>query len=402
LRISYQEKITQRAPSEGPFYGLTFLECRFGQMNVPVRINTPLKLEKYFGRYFTESEVTGGQTDTKNLWMQAYNFLQYSQNLKIFRVGKNTCTPTFTANDLTAVSGAGNANTFINSKNHSQAVSVWNNINNGSDIFLNLNDFSTEQNIPTFGTNQILFVAAKYPGTLGNEIGITIANSGTDLENSYVFKYPSLTVGDASSFGAGDIITGDTTGASGEIKQIIENQIYYELISIVDFSSSETINTATTTVSAKVDEDDVEDKIELSTLFDNTISSTEVGVVITVGNEIKEYKILSLDYTADNFIENMESDYVLFYVNPDITPGSEDVNTVNEVINEQLQFGACDPVTNSEITTQIDSLKANRFGKYQVIFIETGNIDILTKLDETISSESRIFVVNDQSYSGSI
>jgi len=395
LKIQYFNKKNTRSRNDGPFYALTIFHSNWGNLNLPTRVIDQDDLQEKFGYPSDDTNF--------NLWMQAWNFLEYSQNLKIFRVGKREPVSTFDiSGDLISVTGAGNAMTFFNSRSSAitTATSVWNSAINGSDIYYTLNDVFIPQNEPIFDTTQLLFVSAKYPGTLGNEIGISIANSDADYDSSYVFRFDHANVADSTPFSIGDNFTGATTSAIAEVKQIIDNTIYFDVIEGT-FSAGETLNinsTAITTISAIISGDDVDDKVCFNQLFTKYLSEKEIAVVITVNNKVEEYFTASLERSLDNFIEDVDSKWVNFlvsedYVDPDdVAVALKNNYKVWNVVNEKLQFGVSDIPTNSEIETQVDILKGKTFGRFEICFTE--NSDIVGKLSDDILNFERLLVYN--------
>jgi len=392
-KIRYEKKRQEKSITGGPFFGLTFFHSNWGNMNYPTRVIDQEELEKKFG--YLDSE--------KDDWMQAWNFLAYIKNLKIFRVGKQEPVASFdVSNDLTSVTGAGNSMTFLNNQVTAitTATSVWNSVTNGASIYYHLNDIHVPQNEPTLGTNQLLFVVAKYPGTLGNEIGISIVNSDSNLKRSFVFKHDYSNVTSVSGITAGDTIYGSTTSAYGTIEQIIDSTIYFRMENGI-FSAGETFtlnSTAIGTFSAINTEDDVENKVRMNQIFDRKIKEHEIGIVVSVENEIVESEIVSLDYINDNFIEDWNSDYLEFIVNEnyqdptDLAPASKPAYMLWETVNEKLLFGSSDSPSTAEIKTQLDKLKGETYGKYSVIF--HCNIDVSEYIAENILSDERMQITN--------
>lgn len=392
-KIRYLENDINKRITNGPFFGLTLFHSNWGNLNYPTRVADQDDLEEKFGYLASE----------KDDWMQAWNFLNYSENLKIFRVGKQSPSETFDVlDDLTSVTGIGNAMTFLNNMNTAitTATSVWNSVTNGASIYYHLNDIHVPQNEPTLGINQLIFIAAKYPGTLGNDIGLSIVNSDSDLDASYVFQFDYSNTTTASGITAGDTIVGSTTSASATVKQIISDTVYFEM-DFGTFSAGETFtknSTAIGTLSAINTGTDVADKIKMNQIFDRKLLEHEIGIVVSVENKIVESEIVSLDYINDNYIEDWDSKYLEFIVNEnyedptDMFPLNKSNYMVWEMVNEKLLFGASDTPTTSEIKSQLDVLKGNTFGRFATIF--HNNTDIASYISLNILNRNRMQVVN--------
>lgn len=403
MKIFYNQAKNSKVVPEGIFYGLTFFESKWGQINVSVKIRTVEELMKNFGSYFSDTEVLAGNRDNKNSWMQAWNFLQSSRNLKIFRIGKGYPTESFTGSTLTSVTGSSNSHNFFNSLDHSDITSIWDSSDNGSKIYYHLNDFHIEKYIPNFVVGQLIFAHAKYCGILGNEIGVSIANYQSNFSNTYVFKHEKLRVADSSSFSVGDIVTGDTTSSTAEIKQIINNDLYILKSSKTNFSVSEGINSGTTTISSIASEDDVENKVSFSELFDNQVNfltPDKIAIVITLENEIVEKGIVSLSSDDDKFIENWNSDYVEFIINSSYTnpnymdPPDRSPYIPWEQCNEKLIFG-CNTICNdSDYRSQLPMIKGSERSNFAVLFCEYSDMEFLWFLNNDILEDTQIMLAN--------
>jgi len=316
------------------FWGLTAFEGSWGNIGLPTVVRTPEELIEKFGNYM---EATEHLYSTEPDWMQAYNFLQYTSNLSVFRYASITNTPTFdgVTSDLTSITGSSHAQIFINSTSHSDSTSVWNEINNGSNIYLKLNDFQISRTVPDFATDQLLFVCGKYAGIRGNDLKVSIANSSTDFSSFYVSAFDSMLVADASSFSVDDTITGDTSTATAVIKQIIGDTIYYDQTSTTDFSVGEGINTATTTITSLTAGDDVENNIPFSELFSRRPRSDEFAIVVTLDDKLMEYQIISFDNTQANYIGDVEMNWIGLEWDQNWTSAQ-----ISPVCSVALSFGA--------------------------------------------------------------
>ena len=159
------------ANNSSALFGLTAIEANWGNMGIPVPVRNQTQLLEQFREYRTDSLYT------VDGWLQAFDFLKYSDALYIFRYGKMESTPTFNIDgDLTSVSGSSHAHLFFGTNGNS----VWNE-SNGADLFFKPNDFFSEKNIPDFIGFQQLFVASRYPGTFGNKIEISIITNSSDF-----------------------------------------------------------------------------------------------------------------------------------------------------------------------------------------------------------------------------
>lgn len=381
---------------EGSFYGLTFFQSDWGNIDLPTEVTDVNDFVSKFGEY---------RADNKNDWFQIYNFLQYSRNLKIFRLAWLESFPNFDAgtHDLLTAYGSTHSHLFLNSKFYSDRFSVWNSVNNGSTLYFKANDLSPVQNTPTFlPTHQHIFVSGKYAGERGNDIGITIANINTDLENSYVFKHTELFVNDKSLFTIGDVVIGDTSLASGVVVQIHSNQdiIYVDKCSISSFTIGETVNVGLDSITDMNSADDVDTNYKLSEVFKRSINIHEIGIVVTLDDQIMESGIYSLSYTDDNYILVNEFQWINVIINSDwIDPrtltvaADQNKNIIAEITNDKLRLGFSTFLPEPSGVDQLDLLKDEYFADFSVLFTDTYVYDLIEKLKEINNTRNDFILI---------
>lgn len=386
-KIQFTTDKKRETVNQGQFNGLTFMQSNWGNIGIPVPVNSVNDLINKFGTY---------NSLNKDDWFQSYNFLQYSRNLKIFRAGWKENTPTFNifTGTMTDIFGSSHSHLFIHSIVDFNIVYEWNENNNGSGVYLKINDMTSAKNIPEFNSSaQLLFVAGKYPGSDGNDIGLTIANYYTDLDNSYVFKHTALYVGNITGFVVGQTIQDLTTGLKkATIKQIDTKQqiLYVEMISGT-FTTMDTIDFGMFGVSIGqiIGADDYDYNPLLRDVFSKPIEEDEIGIVVTYKDAIQESEILSFNYEKDNYIELFNSQWLTLISNPvwedpaNFTIlGFKQQNTCSEMTNEKLLFGVSTFLPEPEVANQLDFLKSINHANFDVLFTETTNQDIYNSLVE--------------------
>jgi hypothetical protein len=375
---------------------LTFGLFDWGNINLPTEITLDT-IQKLFGTYDTENEEE---------WMQAYNFLSYVNSLDIYRISHLSTYPTFDAGTdyLTDVDGISHAMAFVRNVTSGNKC-TWNESDNGSDLILKLNDQSIPTNEPTFASDQVLFIYAKYAGGYGNNIGIAIATYLDDLTTTYIFNNDYiLDVTDASSFSVGNTITGDTSGATGTITAIKNNAIYVSLTTNTEFDSTETINTATTTIQSVTDPDQIDNNPLFFDIVGRQLDYNEICIVETLDNNIVNSHIVSLDSddTDKLYIENIESDYIEIILNPSYTPvvSTDNLATMQSKLPEslpnfKLAFGdsGFNYIELNDYLEQLENLKDEHFTDMNIIFSEVQDYRVQEKVVEVVDARSNTFAI---------
>jgi len=329
MTITYETNVPKKTGPKGPFWGLTFLETDWGNINHSTPVADEAELILKFGNYNSVNE---------NDWMQAWNFLQYSPSLKIFRVAKKEQVLTWTADPtpaLATVTGSATAHLFVFDKALVAATltSYWLNTN-GTSLFYHYNDISQKQNIPTMLTNQLLFIHGRYCGNRGNDLAVSIVNDESDLSTVTVFN------------------------------------------------SSDTVKNLTVWES----------------VIHRKINVWEIGIAIIENDEIKYVDIISLDPTKENSYDKWDNPLIDIevradYENPAGSGVSHDDNVPKSFSNVPLMFGASDAPTTPEIVTQISAWKYKLNSIHDVIFQETTDSTVLAKIAESI--EGRLLIYNE-------
>ena len=389
--ISFNDTNDVDSNVSGVHYGLGTMQSTWGPINDPTIIKNSEDLITKFGLY---------DESNKNDWFQCYNFLQYSNMLKIYRFAKKSSSATFdsTSKYLDTLDGSSNAHMFINSINDGY-IRVWNETDNGSNVYIRLNDSVDEKYEPTFGTEQILFAYAKYCGTKGNGIGVTIANYYTDLTTNYAFRqYDQISVTTPSIFTVGDSVVSEN-GAYGDIIKIDGDILHIDTtnssfsvndnIDIDNISSTPTYSSALDYVVSNQEKEEVEINYTLQDIFQRSIGIAEVGIVLTYDNEILESGIFSLDNTKTNYIVEWENDWVQFKMDSSysIPTASESIATHQtkmplEITNRKLVWGVNTDLQNSDIVDQLEKLKNRYFCDFSIMFMDEASNDVRVKLNE--------------------
>lgn len=407
ISATYKKKELQKSFVDGPFFGLTFFQSKWGNVNFPTRVSTQEELIKKFGMYYTDDEVELGFPNNKNDWYQAYNFLEYTKNLKIFRVAKQEPEEVWAGFQLKEVHQIGNANKFLTSIDSALDM-PWHQIKNGKKVFYRLNDWMIEKNIPNFPDNhdQLVFVYAKYPGILGNDLRITVYNHLSNIDEKYVFSYDSIILDGSISgiISVGDTI--ETITPTKSVKAIVKqidtdiNKVFYELISKQQFDLGDMIEGTTLKVAKPpLKGSDTDEKILMTDLFDSSrqLNEDQIYVVISMKGQLLEYFIASLDANNDDFLENKKSDYVGFYISPYWIFPSKNPPTlkrpiVHEYVEAPLLFGASDACSDDEILEQLEKLKNSTLSKYDVLFSEHTSDDYMKLIDSIM--ENKLAILN--------
>jgi hypothetical protein len=193
-------------------------------------------------------------------------------------------------------------------------TNIWNETNNGSDLYLLINDKTESQNEPTYGSDQFLFIASKYPGGHGDNISITLC---TYLDN----------LADETVYGANDII----------------NRNYY-----------------------------------MSELFSDPLDINEFCIVVSLNNEVVDVLVYSLDQDSVNYITNVESDYIHVYLNTSFTSAIDSDNDITKklkvptkIINQSLSFGNSGfyQMNYNMYEEQLELAKDDFFVDFRIMFI---------------------------------
>lgn len=389
--ISFQESKQVQTEVDGKHYGLGTMQATWGPVNEPIKITTTEELINKFGIY-----------DVSNIndWFQCYNFLSYSNMLKVYRLAARTATPIFdgVTGYVESIDGSSHAHLFINSISNGY-LREWNETDNGSNLFLKLNNYTQEQNEPTFGSDQILYAYAKYPGTLGNGIGITIANYYTDLTTSYVFRqYDQISVVNPSAFTVNDVIVsengayGTVISKSGDILQVSVTSGTFALNESLDIDNINTppvYSIAEDVITNIQETEDPEVNYTLQEVFQRSIGLAEIGIIITYDDEIKESGIFSLDSNATNALVIWENDWVQFKMDSTYSyPLATDSVVTHQtkmplaITNRKLIWGVNTDLQTADIITQLDKLKNKYFCDFTVMFMDTATSSIQDKLDE--------------------
>lgn len=422
MSIQYISSIETKQQQQTKIYGLCLFHTEWGNINfiTPVKTTEELKIK------FSSPDKTT-EFEHYNNWLQAYNFLGSSPNLKVFRVAPPVPVPSYDGSEnLTSVTGSSNSHGFFRClsdwmTNHSP-MGTWNRTDNGATLFYKMNDIVIQPANPTMNDKDLLFSYAKYPGALGNRIGVSIANCLTDMKNKYVFKYNKLEIDNNPGLIVGSTITGRTSGVNG-IVMSIENKvdetitgtdakniiIYYESLNDTSFNNGETLDSNTTGIGTCVVVDNFstlnnantcEQNIAFSELFTESLRQDEIAVVLTLDNTILEYGVYSLDNSKDNFIENNNSNYVEFIVNDSYVNPSDMSFTdlkdyiVTETTDEKLLFGASTKPTVNQILTQLDLLKNDSHSRFEIIFHEVFDETISQKISTDVLRLGKIAVLN--------
>jgi len=332
-KIKFSTEVKQIQEEQGNFYGCSWMQTNWGPIKQLVSVRDNKELDLLFGTYDDSNE---------NAWFQMYNFLLYSRNLKVFRCGSETAIPTFDGgNDLTAVNGSSNSHLFVSDEN-TDTIDTWNSTDNGSDLYIRLNDLGEEENLPTFASTQILFVAARYTGTEGNNIGISIANYLDDLSTRTIFK------------------------SSDDVES---NPYFYEF-------------------------------------FRRPLGLNEYAIAITFNDVIVATEILSTDPLSNNYIENWDNNYVVLRLDTNHTisvstdsDSTKRDNTIFSIQNEKLLFGSSDIIGDTYIVDQLDMLKDVYRYDFDVVFSETTVDLIRDKLEEICQARGEtISIINNSDY----
>jgi len=405
-KVDFQSSKKPKTGQKGLFWGLTFYESIWGPLLEPTHISSTSELVDRFGNY-------DATLDNKSDFMQAWNFLEYSTNLKIYRVGTASNNPIFSTNVLTGMGGNSNSHLFLDSVTGGD-TSVWNSSDNGSDVFIRLGDMTRHEDEPTYGTDQVCFCYAKYTGALGNQIGISTANYLDVLSEKYVWNQTSWTeidLVDVSNFVAGGDISGETSGASGTISAVNGNRI--EIIyteGSVAFVSGENVDNvvsfvATETTCSNIDNYDKETNFSFDDILPRSLVINEFAVAITVDNILKDVVILSMDNDKPNYIEDFENPWIGFFVDTNLTIAVDTDDTATKygkipvsVTKRNLRFGANDMIPNTEIAELIGKLSSVYFADYDVIFSENNDNVIKDAIDTLADERFIIPIINNYGY----
>lgn len=350
---SYEYNSAKRTntSAKGKFFGLGLCRASFGEVAVPRLINTIEEFIHHYGKF------SDAHADHQNEWMQIWNALQYTQNMKVFRMGKKYNDITFTGDVISAVGGSQNAHLFFNDVTSAYSSSLWSLSDNGSDVYFSLNDWH-EENAPDFGANQRMFISAKYTGSFGNGIGITIINSNADYQSSYIFRYDSMQLTNSALL---TLTVGETIkqgSVEGVIEQIIQDpasatkmEVFYRLRGITGFTSGVALDNGMM-ITGVADKDDFDGfNYSFSEMFDNPPENDEILVAILRDGEILETHKLDFDITSNQYVENIKSDYIK------IMDNRTTIAKAHTVVNQKLSWGLTTTPSIAETVASLGFLK---------------------------------------------
>lgn len=383
------------------FFGLTFLEARFGPLLVPTEVSTPRDFLNKFGRYLDADELTAGHAGTEQEWMMAWNFLFYSENLRIFRIGKDSITPTFGGGgSLVSLVGSMNSHLFVQSKSAGAAYDVWNS-SNGAEPFVALSDVEWINDEPTFLTDQLFYLYAKYPGILGNSLKVSIYNYEVDPEKEFVFNWDSYIASAPTNFSVGDFVYNTSIGFTAYVRKVDGTKVWFENTSSVTLSGGEVLtdgSVSDTTVSFTAG-DTFEENIAINMLFDRKAQEFEFYFVLTLDGNIVDSKILSLQQGSNESLYEYENQYVAFKVPDDYTlpseAGTADDYIPQNITAQPLLLGQCDTPSDSEIANYLEKIKYDWFGSSVVIFcVDPDSVTDGKLIEISEETDSKVVVYN--------
>ena len=223
----------------------------------------------------------------------------------------------------------------INSDN---ITKVWNEIYNGTDLYLKLNRQMEAKNIPTFNDFQILAVMAKYAGEYGNNIRITVASYLDDLTQLTVFN----------------------------------------------------------------EDDNYSPNYYLSELFKNHLNINEHVMVVCIDGKIVDSFMFSLDNTDIRYIDNIECEYLDFYVNPNYTKAISTDSTIikshkalpnNTYISLTLGNSGFYQISESDYERDLALLIDRYFVDFRVMFTSGDNLNIYDYARNVVDNRSDAMLI---------
>ena len=262
-------------------------------------------------------------------WFSAYNFLQYPGNLYVVRV-------------LDKVTSKNAGKKFMDYEAASPTPTEL------ADLIYN--EEESENHVPSFGTYDNVHVYGKYPGDRGNVISVALTNAIDFVSQTY-----GIGVITGGPFVVGEIITGATSSATGEITEVIASTGLkvkaltgtFELEDIEGGTSGATVAITTITDVAQATTG-----VSFKSLFEYIPESDEIAIVVWDGDTIVETYIVSLtkgskDFEGNNnYIENYlnrRSSWILVYHD------DENLNSVYTTSKTLLAGGIDAEAANSEV-----------------------------------------------------
>lgn len=202
-------------------------------------------------------------------------------------------------------------------------TNIWNETNNGGDLYLLINDRNEPLNEPTYGTDQFLFISSKYPGAHGDNLSITLCTYMDDIADETVY-------------GSNDTI----------------NRNYY-----------------------------------VSELFSDPLDINEFCVVVSLNNEVVETLVYSMDQDSVNYISNVDSNYISIYVNTSYTSAistdtdiTKKLKMPKKLINQSLSFGnsGFNQMSYDMYEEQLNLVKDDFFVDFRIMFTSGDSSNIHT------------------------
>jgi hypothetical protein len=268
--------------------------------------------------------------DNYESWFSAYNFLQYPGNLYVVRV-------------LDKITSKNAGKKFMD---YTAAAPTPTEL---ADLIYNEDE--AENHVPSFGVNDNIHFYGKYPGDRGNDLSVAVTNAIDFVSQNY-----GIGVITGGPFVLGEIVTGDTSGATGVITEVIASTGLKVKVSTGVFELNEDIVGGTSSASAEIthitDVAQADTGISFKSLFEYVPESDEIAIVIWDDEDIIETFIVSLtkgskDFEGNNnYIENYinkRSNWILVYHN------DENANSVYTTSKTSLAGGVDAEAANSEI-----------------------------------------------------
>lgn len=212
-------------------------------------------------------------------------------------------------------------------------TNIWNETNNGSDLYLLINDKNEPLNEPTYGTDQFLFITSKYPGGHGDNLSITLCTYLDNLADETVFR-------------SDDII----------------NRNYY-----------------------------------VSELFSDPLDINEFCIVVSLNNEVVENLVYSMDQDSVKYISNVDSKYIDVYVNTTYTSAIDTDTDITKklklpmkIINQSLSFGnsGFSQMTYDMYEDQLNLAKDDFFVDFRLMFTSGDSSNIHTLCRDIVEDKS--------------
>jgi len=153
--------------------GLTFGLFNWGDINVPINVS------------LSNIRTKIGTISDDNLlsYNDAESFCNVASNINVYRVYPSLRQTFFATDDTIGyINGVSNAHLIVKT-NEVGGVKHWNKVDNGEDVYLNLSSKTDYENLPTYLTNEVLFISAKYTGSFGNNIRVSIFSYLDDLDD---------------------------------------------------------------------------------------------------------------------------------------------------------------------------------------------------------------------------